>query len=64
LCKYADDINLSVPESADVSVDREFINLMEWTEASKLIIDIDKPKKWFFIDLLLSKTSLRVKCVI
>jgi hypothetical protein len=42
---YEDDINLLVEKSADIiSVERGIINLMEWTEANRLIIKIYKTK--------------------
>jgi hypothetical protein len=48
LCKYADDTNLIVPENTDVGVDDEFANLINWTEANRLIINIEKTKEIVF----------------
>jgi hypothetical protein len=48
LCKYADDINLIVPENTDVGVDDEFANLINWTKANRLIINIEKKQKKMF----------------
>jgi hypothetical protein len=48
LCKYADDTNLIVPENTDVGVDEEFANLINWTKANRLIINIEKTKEIVF----------------
>jgi hypothetical protein len=37
-------------------------NLIEWTNANRLIINIDKPKKWSFIDRISDMISFQVYC--
>jgi hypothetical protein len=40
--------NRLVPENTDVGVDREFLNLLDWTNTNTLIINIDKTKEMVF----------------
>ena len=35
MCKYADDINLLVPEHTDIDLKAEFNNLRQWTPSKQ-----------------------------
>jgi hypothetical protein len=48
LCKYADDTNLLVPENTDVSIDKEFANLVDWANVNGLKINVNKTKEMVF----------------
>lgn len=47
-CKYADDMNLLNPEHSDVGIEAEFLNVMEWADRNKMIINVDKTKEIVF----------------
>jgi len=48
MCKYADDINLLVPEHTDIDLKAEFNNVRQWTKVNKMILNLSKTKEIVF----------------
>ena len=46
--KYADDTNLIVPESTDISLRDEFVSIQLWANANKMVINKNKTKEIVF----------------
>jgi len=46
--KYADDTNLLVPETADISLSDEFKAIQDWATVNALIINMNKTKELLF----------------
>ena len=48
LYKYADDMELLVPEHSEVSMEDEFLHLQAWAVQNNLVINQDKTKEIVF----------------
>jgi len=48
LFKYADDINLLVPEITDVDINDKLINVLKWAEDNRMIVNLRKTKEIVF----------------
>ena len=48
MCKYADDINLLVPEHTDIDLKAEFNDVRQWAQVNKLILNLSKTKEIVF----------------
>jgi len=48
LSKYADDINLIVPQYCDVVLPTEFDNIQHWAMCNKMTINLSKTKEIVF----------------
>ena len=48
LCKFADDVNLLSPETADIGLDDEFSNICRWASLNKMNINFSKTKEIVF----------------
>jgi hypothetical protein len=48
LLKYADDVDLLVPEQADVDLTAEFNHLKAWAARNKMVINFQKTKELVF----------------
>ena len=47
MCKYADDINLLVPEHTNIDLKAEFNNVRQWAQVNKMILISLKQKRLF-----------------
>ena len=48
LSKYADDINILVPQYCDVDLLAEFDNIRSWAERNKMTVNLSKTEEIFF----------------
>jgi len=48
LMKYADDINLLVPETSNCTLTEEFEHIKAWATANKMVINMSKTKELVF----------------
>ena len=48
LIKYADDVDLFVPETSDVDLATEFQGIMAWASLNKMVINFQKTKEIVF----------------
>ena len=48
LCKFADDVNLLSPETADIDLGDEFANICHWATLNKMDINFTKTKELVF----------------
>ena len=48
IIKYADDVNLLVPELSDVDADDEFNHIKDWASRNKMILNFVKTKELVF----------------
>jgi len=48
LIKYADDVDLLVPETSDVDLGTEFQGIMAWAFLNEMVINLQKTKEIVF----------------
>jgi len=48
ICKYADDLDLLVPQNTDIAIETEFDNILKWSDRNKLILNKGKTKQIIF----------------
>ena len=53
IVKYADDVNLLVPENTDNQLHDEFAHIQQWTDENGMVLTSVRLKKCFFTDLIL-----------
>ena len=65
LCKYADDTTLLVPEKFDVGIEDELRNVIKWSSANKLELNLVKTKEIVFrrLNVRLDILPVQLDCI-
>ena len=48
IVKYADDINLFVPENTDIQLHDEFAHIQQWDDENGMVLNLSKSKEVVF----------------